>query len=127
MAEVAVERTLKTVEERASQLPKPTGYHILCAVPNVDTTFGGKIEKPKETQDVEEQTTIVLYVIELGPQAYMDKTRYPTGPWCRKGDFIICRSYSGTRLKIHGREFRIINDDTVEAVVDNPVGIGRAG
>lgn len=127
MSEVAVDRTIKKVERLASQLPEPVGYHILCAVPDVETTFGGTIAKSEETVRVEEQTTIVLYVIKLGPQAYQDKTRFPNGPWCKSGDFVICRGYAGTRLKIHGKEFRIINDDTVEAIVENPIGIGRAG
>lgn len=127
MSEVAVNETIRKVERVASQLPKPTGFHILCAVPEVKKTFGGTVVKPDETVRVEEQTTQVLFVIDLGPAAYLDKTRFPTGPWCKKGDFVICRGYAGTRMKIHGREFRLINDDSVEAVVDNPVGIGRAG
>jgi hypothetical protein len=55
----------------------------------------------------------------------MDKTKFPTGPWCKQGDFVLVRPNSGTRLVIHGREFRIINDDTVEGVVQDPRGIKR--
>jgi len=127
MSEVAVEDTVRKVQRVASQLPKPVGYHILCAVPEVEKTFGGAVVKPDETVRVEEQTTIVLFVVELGPTAYQDRTRFPDGPWCKKGDFVICRGYAGTRLKIHGREWRIINDDTVEAVIEDPRGISRAG
>ena len=68
---------------------------------------------------------MVGFVIKMGPDCYRDKTRFPHGPWCKEGDFIIMRAYSGTRIKIHGKEFRIINDDTVEAVVDDPRGIHR--
>jgi co-chaperonin GroES (HSP10) len=55
----------------------------------------------------------------------MDKARFPNGPWCKEGDFILARPNSGTRLKIHGREFRLINDDSVEGVVQDPRGITR--
>ncbi len=74
----------------------------------------------------EEHSTVVLYVMKMGDLCYADKDKFPTGPWCKEGDFIITRAYAGTRIKIHGVEFRIINDDSVEAVVDNPVGYSRA-
>jgi co-chaperonin GroES (HSP10) len=128
MSDIAVKATEKTVERLAAQLPIPKGFKILCAVPNVESTWNqSKIAKADESIKVEEQTTIVLYVISMGPDAYQNKDKFPTGAWCKEGDFVITRGYAGTRLKIHGKEFRLINDDTVEAVVDNPVGIGRAG
>lgn len=113
------------LEERGRQLPKPSGYHILCAVPHIDDEFDSGIVKADITMKHEEILTTVLFVVALGPDAYSDKARFPGGPWCKEGDFIIVRSNSGTRLDIHGREFRIINDDTVEAVVDDPRGIKR--
>ena len=58
--------------------------------------------------------------MKLGDTAYKDEARFPTGPWCKEGDFVITRAYSGTRIKIFGNEFRIINDDTVEAVLAVP-------
>jgi co-chaperonin GroES (HSP10) len=112
--------------KKASQLPAPKGYRILCAVPNVEEEFEGGIIKSDDTKRVEEQTTVVLFVIKLGDLAYADKDRFPTGPWCKEGDFVLTRPYTGTRVVIHGREFRIINDDNVEAVVDDPRGIRRA-
>ena len=72
------------------------------------------------------KTSIILFVVKLGPDCYKDKTRFPSGPSCKEGDFVIVRPNSGTRLKIHGREFRIVNDDSVEAVVQDPRGITRA-
>ncbi len=110
-----------------TQLPNPSGYKILCAVPKAEDKFGDLLAKPSEVVRVEEQTTIVLFVLKLGPEAYKDKLKFPNGPWCKEGDFVITRAYQGTRVKIHGREFRIINDDTVDAVVDDPRGISRAG
>jgi co-chaperonin GroES (HSP10) len=115
----------KSNEEKATQLPKPSGYRILCAIPEQEKEFESGIAKADETMRVEETLTTVLFVVDLGPDCYLDKTRFPNGPWCKKGDFILVKPYAGSRLVIHGREFRIINDDTVEAVVDDPRGIKR--
>lgn len=115
----------KNQEQKASQLPKPSGYRILCAIPEVEDTFENGIAKSDLTIKHDELLTTVLFVVDLGPECYLDKDRYPTGPWCKKGDFILVRPNSGTRLVIHGREFRIINDDSVEAVVEDPRGISR--
>jgi co-chaperonin GroES (HSP10) len=73
----------------------------------------------------EETLTTVLFVVDMGKDCYQDKSRFPNGPYCKQGDFILVRPNAGTRLVIHGREFRIINDDSVEAVVDDPRGIKR--
>ena len=113
-------------EQKPTQLPDVKGYRILCAVPQVDDKFESGIIKADKTKHIEEHSTVVLFVMKLGDMAYADKDRFPTGPWCKEGDFVITRAYSGTRIKIHGREFRIINDDTVEAVVDDPRGYERA-
>ena len=128
MSDFDVDKTQDEVSRKARQLPDPAGFRLLCMVPKIDDTFGdSKILKSDDTVRVEEQTTLVLFVAKLGPDAYMDKTRFPSGPLCKQGDFIITRAYSGTRLKIHGTEWRIINDDNVEAVVEDPRGISRAG
>jgi co-chaperonin GroES (HSP10) len=97
-------------------------------VPKVDDTYGDSgLVKADETKRVEEQTTMVLFVVKLGPMAYLNDTgKFPTGPWCKEGDFVLTRAYAGTRIVIHGTEWRIINDDTVEAVVQDPRGIRRA-
>ena len=115
----------KSNEEKATQLPKPSGYRILCAIPEQEKEFESGIVKADETMRIEETLTTVLFVVELGPDCYLDKARFPSGPWCKKGDFILVKPYAGSRLVIHGREFRIINDDTVEGVVDDPRGIKR--
>ena len=125
MSNIDVDAT-KEQAEKAKLLPEPKGYRILCAVPQVEEEYEGGLIKADETKKVEEQTTVVLFVIKLGDQCYADKDRFPTGPWCKEGDFVLTRPYSGTRVVIHGREFRIINDDTVEAVVEDPRGIRRA-
>jgi co-chaperonin GroES (HSP10) len=114
-----------TNEEKATQLPKPTGYHILCAIPEAEKEFDNGLVKADETMRHEEALTTVLFVVELGPDCYKDETRFSSGPWCKKGDFVLIRPHAGSRLVIHGREFRIINDDTIEAVVSDPRGIHR--
>ena len=117
-----------TAEEKARQLPEPKGYRILCAIPEVekefeDSTIG--LVKSELTIDYEEKLATVLFVVALGPDCYADQTRFPTGPWCKQGDFVLVRPNAGTRVVIHDREFRIINDDSVEAVVQDPRGIKR--
>ena len=114
-----------TNEEKATQLPVPTGYHILCAIPEAEKEFDNGLAKADETMRNEETLTTVLFVVALGPDCYKDKKRFTSGPWCKKGDFVLVRPHSGSRLVIHGKEFRIINDDTIEAVVADPRGIRR--
>lgn len=111
--------------DRAKQVPKPSGYRILCAVPEVDKESEGGIILADDYVRREELLSTVLFVVELGVDCYKDINRFPTGPWCKKGDFVLVRPNAGTRLLIHGKEFRIINDDSVEAVVEDPRGIKR--
>ena len=117
----------KTPEQKAKQLPDPKTFRILCVIPDAEKEFeDSTLVKSSQTMHYEEVLTPVLFVVKLGPDAYSDVSRFPSGPSCKQGDFIICRPNSGTRLKIHGREFRLINDDSVEAVVEDPRGISRA-
>jgi len=115
----------ETAEEKARQLPDPSGYHILCAIPEIDETFDSGIIKADITRQHEELLTTVLWVMKMGPDCYRDKERFPSGPWCKVGDFVLVRPHTGSRLKIHGREFRLINDDSVEGTVQDPRGISR--
>lgn len=115
----------KTNEEKATQLPKPSGYRILCAIPETEKEYESGLVKADQTLSYEEALTTVLFVVEVGPDCYQDKARFPNGPWCKQGDFVLVRPHAGSRLVIHGREFRIINDDSVEAVVSDPRGIKR--
>ena len=116
----------KAAEQKAKQLPKPSGYRILCAIPEVDEAIdGSSLIKSSEMMRNEELLTTVLFVVDLGPDCYKDATRFPSGPYCKAGDFILVRPHAGTRLIIHGKEFRVINDDSVEGVVEDPRGIRR--
>jgi hypothetical protein len=122
---VGMYRSEATAEEKATQLPRPSGWKILCAIPEIEKEYDSGLAKADETLRIEEILTTVLFVVDLGPDCYVDKTRYPTGPWCKKGDFVLVRPNAGSRLVIHGREFRMINEDSVEGVVDDPRGIRR--
>lgn len=118
-----------TNEEKATLLPTPTGWKILCAVPDVSEKIDGTeldLVKPTSALRQEEHATTVLFVLKVGPDAYKDTAKFPNGAWCKEGDFILVRTYSGTRFKIYGKEFRLINDDQVDAVVDDPRGLTRA-
>jgi len=116
----------QTGEEKAMQLPEPSGYHILVAIPDAEEKYESGLIKSDITRHHEEVLATVFFVVKMGPDCYLDKAKFPTGPWCKLGDFVLCRPNSGTRMKIHGREFRMINDDSVEGTVEDPRGINRA-
>jgi len=114
-------------EAKAKQLPDPAGIKILCAIPDLDKTYDGSIiERPEAFMQREHQATVVMFVLKLGPDCYTDKDRYPSGPWCAEGDFIITKAYAGIRFTVHGKAFAIIFEDEVQAVVQDPRGVGRA-
>lgn len=108
-------------------LPKPAGYRLLIACPKVEEKTKGGIYIPDDLKKKEEHASIVGYVVAMGADAYMDPKRYPDGPWCKEGDWVLFRAYSGTRFNVNDVEFRVINDDTVEAVTANPNAIKRTG
>jgi len=116
----------ETADDKAKQLPDPVRFQILTVLPEIDEEYESGIVKSSQSIHYEEVLSPVLFVVKLGPDAYKDATRFPSGPSCKVGDFVIVRPNTGTRLKIHGKEFRIINDDSVEAVVQDPRGISRA-
>jgi chaperonin GroES len=120
--------TANKVEDEAlkAKLPEPSGYRLLIAVPEVSEKTEGGVYMPDQLKKAEETASVIGFVIKAGPEAYSDANKFPSGPWCKEGDFIIFRSYSGTRFKVMGKEFRLINDDTVEAVVEDPRGYSRA-
>jgi co-chaperonin GroES (HSP10) len=115
----------KSEEEKAKQVPDPVTYHLLCILPEANEEYEGGLLKSSQTMQFEELLSPVLFVAKMGPDAFKDEKRFPSGPSCRVGDFVLVRPNTGTRMKIHGREFRIINDDSVEAVVQDPRGVQR--
>lgn len=113
-------------EKLATQLPVPCGYKILVGLPKIEEKYDSGIIKADSIVRNDEIATVVGFVLEVGPDCYKDTTKFPSGPLCQKGDFILMRAYSGTRFKLHGVEFRLINDDAVEAVTQDPRGFSRA-
>lgn len=113
-------------EQLKAKLPEPSGYRLLIAIPEISEKTEGGVYMPDQLKKAEETATIIGFVVKSGPEAYADPAKFPNGPWCKEGDFVIFRSYSGTRFKVQGQEFRLINDDTVEAVVEDPRGYSRA-
>ena len=116
----------ETAEQKAKQVPDPATFHLLCALPEIDDQYESGLAKAAQSMQFEELLSPVLWVVKMGPDAYKDASRFPSGPSCKVGDFVLVRPNTGTRIKIHGREFRLINDDSVEAVVQDPRGITRA-
>jgi len=116
----------ETAEEKARQLPQPSTFYLLCALPEIDEEFESGLVKAGTTMHYEEVLSPVLFVVSMGPDAYKDTKKFPSGPSCAVGDFVLVRPNTGTRIKIHGKEFRLIYDDCVEAVVQDPRGISRA-
>jgi chaperonin GroES len=110
----------------ATQLPNPSGFRLLIALPELEEKTDSGIYLPEQVREKESLATVVGFVLKMGSLAYKDPNKFPDGAWCKEGDWVLFRAYSGTRIKIHGREFRIINDDTVEGVVEDPRGIARA-
>ena len=121
------ETTAVTEQEIEAQMPKPVGYRLLIALPQIEETFNDMgIVKAERTIYEEQLMTVTGVVLDMGEQAYADKERYPSGPWCKVGDFVLFRANSGTRIRVNGVEYRLMNDDSIEAVVADPRGITRA-
>jgi co-chaperonin GroES (HSP10) len=133
MTELEKQRKARIEQDEKAQaaleeaIPKPTGYHILIALPNVEETYGetGLVKADKTLRDEYILSTIGL-VLDLGCQAYNDKDRFPTGAWCKPGDYVMFRANTGTRFKIGRQEYRLMNDDSIQAIVPNPKAISRA-
>jgi co-chaperonin GroES (HSP10) len=126
---IDVDSTLKRVDElkdKSLRLPQPAGYKMLVALPKIEEKTAGGIIKASSTIEQETNAANVGFVISLGADAYKDKGKFPNGAWCKEGDFVVMRSYSGTRMYIDGEEFRMLNDDAIEGVVADPRGFSRA-
>lgn len=120
---VQEERTIPDADWEA-QLPKPTGYRLLIALPDVEQYYqNSTLLKTSDAMHKEYIMSIMGVVIDMGKGAYTDKERFPEGPWCKEGDYVMFRMNTGTRFKVNGKEFRLMNDDSVEAVIPDPRGI----
>ena len=109
------------------QIPKPVGYKVLVVLPTVEETFGdGDIAKSTQTMREEHILSMVGAVIDMGEQAYIDEAKFPTGPWCKIGDYVVFSAHTGTRFRVGQQEYRMMNDDSIEAIVDDPGALSRA-
>lgn len=117
---------VKSDQEIEAQMPRPVGYKLLIALPKVEATYSSGLVKADVTQHHESVMTVVGLVLDMGEQAYADKDRYPTGPWCKVGDYVVFRANSGTRIKVNDVEYRFLNDDSIDGVVADPRGVTRA-
>lgn len=116
---------MMTDAELEQKLPKPVGYRLLIALPEIEEKFNGLILKADSTKNHEQILSMVGLVLDMGAQAYSDPDRFPTGPWCKQGDFVVFRANTGTRFRVNGQEYRLLNDDSIEAVVSDPSAITR--
>ena len=121
------EAEILTDEQLEELLPVPAGYRVLVALPQIKETYDDSdLVKSSRTMHEEHVISIIGLVIDMGDQAYSDKDRFPTGAWCKQGDYVMFRANSGTRFKIGGVEYRLMNDDSIEAIVPDPSSITRA-
>lgn len=115
-----------TDEQIEQSMPHPVGHKILLAMPEIDDRHENSIlYKAESTKHAEHVTSVVALVVELGPDAYQDPVRYPSGPWCKEGDYVLIGPYKGQRFFACGKEYRIITDDLVEGIVADPRGYRR--
>ena len=120
------EAPVLTEEALDAATPLAVGYKILIMLPHVDEAYESGIVKARKERHIEEVYSVVGQVIDIGPDAYADKVKFPSGPWCKIGDWVLFRALSGSRYKVYGKEIRMINDDSVDGVVMDPKGIERA-
>lgn len=132
MTPVAIEplkRPQVAEDDKIEGVLRPVGFRILVQIlPPEDTAErwqDSKLVMPDETREREQAAQLWALVIELGPEAYKDSTRFPGGPWCKPGDAVVIRPYAGTRFMVRGHLYALINDDTVQAVSSRPGEIER--
>tara|TARA_R110002096_G_scaffold50742_2_gene133010 strand:+ start:287 stop:748 length:462 start_codon:yes stop_codon:yes gene_type:complete len=115
--------TPENLESHADKLPNPTGYRMLILPFTPPEKTKGGIMLAKQTLDKERIATVVGLVVRKGPDAYSDTNKFPEGPWCEEGDWVIFGRYAGARFNIDGGDMRLLNDDEILATVNNPEDI----
>ena len=110
-------------KEETEKLPKPTGWRIIVLPFRMDEKTKGGIFMGQDTLDKQQVASQCGNVLAMGPQCYKDRERYPNGPWCKKGDWVIFARYAGSRIQIEGGEIRLLNEDEILATVKNPEDI----
>lgn len=105
------------------RMPTPTGWRMLILPYRGKGVTDGGIVLPGKLLDDGQLQTVVGYVLKVGPLAYEDKDKFPEGPWCKQGDWVIFARYAGSRFRIDGGEVRILNDDEILATISDPEDI----
>lgn len=123
---IDVEKTQEAGNQLANRLPDPVGYKMLLIKPEIEEKSDGGIVYANETRKKEEQGAVIGLVLKQGDLCYKDAEKFPSGPWCKEGDFVLLRAYSGSRFAVDGKEFIIVNDDQIEGTVQDPRGVNRA-
>ena len=113
----------KEVTKEKTKLPKPTGWRMLVLPFRMDEKTKGGILLGGETIDRQQVASQCGNVLAMGDACYRDKERYPSGPWCKVGDWVIFARYAGSRIQIEGGEIRLLNEDEILATVKNPEDI----
>ena len=113
----------KEVTHESHKLPQPTGWRILILPFKMKEKTKGGILMGQDTLERQQVASQCGNVLAGGPHAYQDKDRFPKGPWCKVGDWVMFARYAGSRIKIEGGEVRLLNDDEVLATIKNPEDI----
>ena len=114
---------VKPSKTEEPKLPKPTGWRLLVLPFKMEEKTKGGIVLAETTLERQQVASQVGLVMAMGPQCYKDKERYPEGPWCKVGDWVIFARYAGSRIQIEGGEIRLLNEDEILATIKNPEDI----
>ena len=113
----------KEVTNEKAKLPEPTGWRLIVLPFKMDERTKGGIIMNESTLEKQQVASQCGNVLAMGPQCYTDKERYPEGPWCKVGDWVIFARYAGSRIQIEGGEIRLLNEDEILATIKNPEDI----
>jgi co-chaperonin GroES (HSP10) len=108
------------IKKELEKIPQPCGFRIVLFPLKLESKTSSGIHLTDDTVEQSQIMTNVCKVLKLGKSSYKDKTRFPDGPWCKEGDWVLITKYAGSRIRIDGGELRIINDDEILAVIDDP-------
>ena len=107
-------------KDELEKVPQPSGWRIVLFPLKLQGKTKGGVLLTDDTVTESQVTTNICKVLKMGPECYKDKEKFPSGPWCKEGDWVLITRYAGSRIRIDGGELRIINDDEILAVVDDP-------
>jgi|TARA_R110000803_G_scaffold71116_1_gene134221 co-chaperonin GroES (HSP10) len=120
---VPEEKSVEEITSQTEKLPQPTGYRVLILPRGRSAVTDGGIQLVSETIERDTVSSVVGYVISLGPDAYKDPVKFPEGAWCEEGEWVLFGRYAGARFKIDGGELRILNDDEILARIPDPEAV----